>query len=81
MLRPMTGRQFDVYEFIRCFRVRNGYSPTYREIAEHFEINLSVAKGHCEALERKGWVSRQDGIARSLVPFIIGYPKSGVRVS
>ncbi len=65
---PLTPRQQEVYQFIRSyFRLRR-CCPAIRDIAKHFAIrSTNGVVCHLNALEAKGYLYRQPGIARSLV--------------
>lgn len=67
--QPLTERQQLVYEYIWLFRERRGYCCTIREIVEHFGFEgTNSAMCHIHALRRKGWVTWEDGQARTLRP-------------
>jgi repressor LexA len=58
----LTKRQQEVFSFIELTRVRDGHSPTLREIATHFGFRSpKAAADHVTALLRKGVLS---GVAR-----------------
>ena len=63
----LTSRQRQVYDFLAGYIVANGYPPTLQEIARHLNVsgNLGVLR-HLQALERKGWIHRSSGSARSI---------------
>ena len=64
----LTDRQQSVLNFIRQFQINNGFTPSQREIAEHFGYaSDTAAVGHLNALEKKGWIKRDPTKARSLV--------------
>lgn len=53
----MSERQAQVMQFIRAFKSKTGYSPTYREIAANMGIrSTNGVKKHIEALENKGYI-------------------------
>lgn len=65
----LTKRQYEILEFV--YRTINETSrpPTIREIGQEFSI--SSTKGvsdHLNALEKKGWIERTKGHARSIKP-------------
>ena len=63
----LTGRQQQVYEFIRDKIVHRGYGPTVREIGENF--NISSPNGvmcHLKALEKKGLIVRSPNKSRAI---------------
>ncbi|MBM4116270.1 transcriptional repressor LexA [bacterium] len=55
----LTDRQRSVLDFLRDFLRENGYPPTIREIAGHFDLRSPRGvQDHLEALERKGYIRR-----------------------
>lgn len=63
----LTRRQQDVLRFIQSQIHQLGYPPTIREIGK--ELGLRSTNGvndHLKALERKGYISREDNKSRSL---------------
>ena len=56
---PRTQRQKDVLDYLTRFRERNGYVPSYAQIARHLGVKsrATVAK-HIAALEKRGLVVR-----------------------
>lgn len=62
-----TYRQVDVFRFISVYRLLNGYAPSVREIARDQGIaSTNGVYGHLDALERKGLLERDRGIARGI---------------
>lgn len=63
----LTDRQMLVYNYIRN-RIANGRpAPTVREICDAFEIRSpNGVICHLRALVRKGWIERDNFIARSI---------------
>ena len=55
----LTPKQKDILDFILSFYASNGYSPTYKNIADKFEFKSegSVAQ-YLDALEEKGYIKR-----------------------
>lgn len=66
MSKSVTSAQKSVLEYISDFALKNGYSPTYAEIGEHFGISKIAAREHVLALEKKGKVKIEDNKARSI---------------
>jgi len=64
--RPATPRQTEILTFVRDYIHKNGYSPTYDEIAEEFDITKVTVFEHLSVLEERGLVYRQKHKARSL---------------
>lgn len=62
----LTDRQVEVLDFISGFIASSGYSPSIAEIAGHMKINPNAAQQHVERLEKKGRISKQPGISRSI---------------
>jgi repressor LexA len=57
----LTERQRQVLQFITSFSDSSGYPPSQREIAAHLKVSgtLPVMK-HLDALERKGYLKREN---------------------
>jgi repressor LexA len=66
LFRPATGPQQAVLDFIDVFRDEHNYSPSLTEIARHLHRSLTTVVQHIHALERKGYVTRDEGVARSI---------------
>jgi len=69
MRTTLTRRQEEVLGFIQhCIEAR-GYPPTLREIGEHLGISsTNGVNDHLKALERKGFLARDDMKSRALRP-------------
>jgi repressor LexA len=67
MTPTLTTRQQQVLNFIRKTQEQKGHSPTLREIAVNFDMNVTAAADHVRALTRKGAVKSEPRRARSLV--------------
>jgi SOS-response transcriptional repressor LexA len=64
----MTPLQRQVYDYITEFWDTNGYSPTFRQIADYMDRSVSFAHGSVMALSRKGLVLHEPYRARSMIP-------------
>jgi repressor LexA len=66
---PLTDRQRAVLEFISSSIEQRGYPPTLREIGEHMGIrSTNGVNDHLKALEKKGYLEREDLKSRALRP-------------
>ena len=66
-MKKITPRQKAVLEFISDYIGQFGYPPTFQEIADAFGIlSKHGVVRHLEALERKGYITRSDTLARSI---------------
>ena len=66
---PLTDRQKAVLEFISSSIESRGYPPTLREIGEHMGIrSTNGVNDHLKALEKKGYLEREDLKSRALRP-------------
>ena len=66
-MKKLTQRQEEILQFISQYTQQHEYAPTYQEIADAF--NLASKQGvvrHLVALERKGYITRGDTVARSI---------------
>jgi repressor LexA len=67
MVRGLTDRQREIFEFICDVMREDNRPPTVREIAEHFGFRSpKAATDHLDALERKGYIRRRDRKARNI---------------
>jgi repressor LexA len=63
----LTRRQKEVMDFLADFIDRNGYSPSYEEIASGLGLaSLATVHKHVQALESKQYVKRSYNHSRSL---------------
>lgn len=65
-MKPLTERQRSVLLFLESCLSDRGYMPTIREIAQHFSVTSNAAVTRLEALERKGYLTREPGVARGI---------------
>ena len=69
MPEQLTKRQSQIWNFISVFCEEQGYPPTLREIGEHFGIrSTNGVNDHLKALEKKGYLRREDLKSRALRP-------------
>lgn len=55
----LTKKQKSIYDFILKSIRKNGFPPSYQEIADEFEFKSKKAvSDHLTALEKKGWIHR-----------------------
>lgn len=55
----LTKRQFDILTYISDFKKDNdGLSPTYRDMADKFEITVKGISDHLDLIEKKGYIER-----------------------
>jgi repressor LexA len=63
----LTRRQREIYEYIRDFVGRRGYSPSLEEIGERFGLSsVATVHRHVELLVDKGFVRKVANSSRSL---------------
>jgi repressor LexA len=66
-MQGLTKRQEQTLSFIRQSIEERGYPPTLREIGEHMGIkSTNGVNDHLRALERKGYLRREDMKSRAL---------------
>jgi repressor LexA len=54
---PLTPKQRAILDFITSFSDKNDYSPSYREIAEHFNLSSTATIAeHIDTLKQKGYL-------------------------
>lgn len=65
-MKELTLRQQEVLGYIQLHMREHGTWPSFREIEEHFGFrSTNAVMGHLRALERKGYISRVPGQART----------------
>lgn len=68
-MQGLTDRQQQVLGYIRQSITEHGYPPTLREIGAHMGIrSTNGVNDHLRALERKGYLTREDMKSRALRP-------------
>lgn len=68
-MQGLTDRQQQVLKYIRDSITQRGYPPTLREIGAHMGIrSTNGVNDHLRALERKGYLTREDMKSRALRP-------------
>ena len=76
-MREITVRQAEILLFIENFIAENQYSPSIREIGEHFLMSAKGAHDHVISLIKKGCLTMQYNKPRTLR---INRKKEGVGV-
>jgi repressor LexA len=77
-MQGLTQRQQMVLDFIRQSIVDRGYPPTLREIGARMGIrSTNGVNDHLRALERKGYLTREDMKSRALRPTNLGQQTLG----
>jgi repressor LexA len=72
----LTDRQKEVLDYIQESIVGRGYPPTLREIGERMGIrSTNGVNDHLKALEKKGYLAREDLKSRALRP--LKFPAAG----
>ncbi len=69
----LTGKQQELFDFLRDFLKEKGFPPTLREIASHF--GLKSPRGPQKTLrilEKKGFIRKLAGLSRGIE--VIGFP-------
>lgn len=61
----LTDRQQRVLDFVQAFIDEHQYPPTLDEIGEALGMSAPGATYHLNVLERKGYIARDTGKARS----------------
>jgi repressor LexA len=66
-MKRLTRRQQDVLEFVEQWVQNKHYPPSVREIANHFGLqSASGIHKHLKALERKGFIAKENFLSRSI---------------
>ena len=74
-MQPRTKRQKEVLDYITRYVTKNGYKPSYQQIARHLGVSskAGIAR-HIQALESQGLISRR----RENGSFGLELPSNGV---
>ncbi len=65
--QKLTKRQRQILDFVTDYQRRVGYSPSYREIAENFDLSSTATiHEHVKSLEDKGFLTTGRNEARSI---------------
>ncbi len=63
----LTKRQSEIFDYIKDFILKHDYAPSYREIAEHFNLaSIATVAEHIESLKEKEYLRGDLSGARSL---------------
>ena len=63
----LTRRQKEVLDFVKSYSKKNGYSPSLQEIQRQLKLaSVSTAHFHISKLQSAGYITRQEGKARSI---------------
>ena len=65
-MKDLTKRQKEVLSFISGYIKKHSYSPTVREVADHFSISVKGAHDHLTALRKKGFLKQTDKLPRTM---------------
>jgi len=65
-LQDLTGKQAAIYEYVRNYHARHGYSPSREEIAKEINIHISTLRYHLFAMEKKKLLTWNERIPRSI---------------
>ena len=62
----LTPRQKQLLDYVVDYQKNKGFSPAYREIADHFEISIGNVHGHITRMEKRGYIKKLKGEGRSI---------------
>jgi repressor LexA len=65
-MKTLSGKQKKTLDYIKSYINKKGMSPSYAEIAEHFDNNVSFIHQAVQALIKKGYLEKTEGMARGL---------------
>lgn len=67
-VKPLTAEQKKALDFILFYHQEHGYSPSLKDIAEHFGSNTSTAQYYVKELKNKGYLKKEANKARGITP-------------
>ena len=63
----LTKRRKEVLDFTKTYLEKKGYAPSLQEIQKRFKLaSVSTAHFHISKLQNEGYVTKQNGKARSI---------------
>jgi repressor LexA len=65
-MKDLTEKQRRILEFLKEYAKNHGYPPTVREIGAHFKFLWAAARGHLQALQRKGFIKLNPSKSRGI---------------
>lgn len=66
-METLTKKQKEIFDYISSYILDNGYAPSYREIASHFQLSsVATIAEHINTLRSKGYLDTEPGSARSV---------------
>lgn len=80
-MKGLTHRQHEILHFIEEFIRIKGFSPTYKEIKDHFSLSsLGTIYKHLYALKKKGLITSEKG-HKSSIKTVNNIAQSGLEIS
>jgi len=76
-MEELTQKQKDVLRMIQSWTEENGFPPSVRDVASFFDVSVTAAAQHLQALVRKNVIHREPGKGRALTVSEAWQPKSG----
>jgi repressor LexA len=77
MVRELTSRQKELFDFLKDFVREKGFPPTLREMASHFGLKGPMGpQKTLNILERKGYIRKIPGESRAIE--ILGFSSSNI---
>lgn len=80
----LTPKQKRILDYITTHYEDNGYAPSLSEIAKNFKKSVPTIHQYVEALEKKGFLNKEEGNWRGITPkvgkskiFLLGYIAAG----
>ncbi len=65
-IKKITTRQREALQFLCDYQAQHGYPPTIQELADAMEVTKTSAHEFIQQLIRKGYVEREEHLARGL---------------
>jgi len=67
MIKPLTKREKEIFDFLKISSQIHGFAPSLIEIKEHFNLSaVSTVHEHISNLKRKGYITKEVSQARSI---------------
>jgi len=80
-MTTITKKQKAILDYIQDFQEDHGFSPSYREIANHFDLSsIATVFQHIKNLENRGYIRIEENEARSIEIVDTSIPTNNVSV-
>jgi repressor LexA len=67
MLEPLTKKQKEIFDYLKSYIKKNGFSPSLEEIKDYLNLSaVSTVHEHIQNLRKKGYINQEMNQARGI---------------